>query len=264
LLLAARCMHRFPVQVLKTWMLSPEHVDYPYPTDEEKVALAAQAGITLKQLSVWFTNARKRLWIPLRQMLGQPTPSYIDACLQRKVNNVAEIVARILPAAGAEAGGAGSGDAQTVPQLNLRPEHLDDLKSSSLALYARKVRCARARSAQRPPPPPLSHPRQLSRPRPHLSVSRFTPTVPRCTCARSPPPPGCTSTSVVACGPPDCLVRALPLPLLHCCRRRCCGVCLWLAVASGVQAQLLVQLQELESVEAKVLEAIQQRKAMQA
>lgn len=129
--------------VLKAWMLSPEHVDYPYPTDAEKVELAAQAGVTLKQLSVWFTNARKRLWIPLRQMLGKPTPSYVDACLQRKVNNVADIVSRILPVGAAPPVTAAAVDdtasSDTFSSVTLRPEELVDLKASSAALAARKV-----------------------------------------------------------------------------------------------------------------------------
>jgi len=123
-------------------MLSPEHVDYPYPTDAEKVELAAQAGVTLKQLSVWFTNARKRLWIPLRQMLGKPTPSYVDACLQRKVNNVADIVSRILPVGAAPVVTAvavdDSASSDTFSSVTLRPEELVDLKASSAALAARK------------------------------------------------------------------------------------------------------------------------------
>ncbi len=94
---AARALPEHAVHVLKSWMLSPEHVDYPYPTDTEKAELMAEAGITMKQLGVWFTNARKRIWLPLRQMLGKPTPSYVDACLQRKVSNVAEMVARLAP-----------------------------------------------------------------------------------------------------------------------------------------------------------------------
>jgi hypothetical protein len=138
--------------VLKAWMLSPEHVDYPYPTDAEKVELAAQAGVTLKQLSVWFTNARKRLWIPLRQMLGKPTPSYVDACLQRKVNNVADIVSRILPVGAAPAAATAvtvvedAASSDTFSSVTLRPEELVDLKASSAALASRKVRrpCWRA------------------------------------------------------------------------------------------------------------------------
>ena len=64
---APRVLPDNAVTVLKAWMLSPEHVDHPYPSDAEKQRLAAEATITVKQVSVWFTNARKRLWLPLRQ-----------------------------------------------------------------------------------------------------------------------------------------------------------------------------------------------------
>ncbi|RHY04281.1 hypothetical protein DYB28_000068 [Aphanomyces astaci] len=37
--------------VLKAWMFSPEHFAHPYPSEEEKEELAAEAGIEVKQLS---------------------------------------------------------------------------------------------------------------------------------------------------------------------------------------------------------------------
>ena len=52
-----------------TWMMSPEHIDHPYPSEAEKGELAIAAGITLRQVSVWFTTARKRVWVPMRQRL---------------------------------------------------------------------------------------------------------------------------------------------------------------------------------------------------
>ncbi|OQR82386.1 hypothetical protein ACHHYP_16135, partial [Achlya hypogyna] len=53
------------VAILKTWMLSPEHVKHPYPTDEDKKMLLEKTGINMKQLTNWFTNARKRIWKPM-------------------------------------------------------------------------------------------------------------------------------------------------------------------------------------------------------
>lgn len=52
------------VDYLKAWMMSPEHVAHPYPTEQEKSQIMADTGIELKQLTNWFVNNRKRYWKP--------------------------------------------------------------------------------------------------------------------------------------------------------------------------------------------------------
>jgi hypothetical protein len=52
------------VDYLKEWMMSPEHIAHPYPTDQEKAQIMADTGIELKQLTNWFVNNRKRFWKP--------------------------------------------------------------------------------------------------------------------------------------------------------------------------------------------------------
>mmetsp|Transcript_30549 Transcript_30549/g.43327 ORF Transcript_30549/g.43327 Transcript_30549/m.43327 type:complete len:393 (+) Transcript_30549:755-1933(+) len=52
------------VEYLKAWMMSPEHVAHPYPTEQEKAQIMAETGIELKQLTNWFVNNRKRYWKP--------------------------------------------------------------------------------------------------------------------------------------------------------------------------------------------------------
>lgn len=52
------------IKVLKGWLFSAEHVYHPYPTDKEKEELMAKTGLSKKQLSNWFTNARKRVLQP--------------------------------------------------------------------------------------------------------------------------------------------------------------------------------------------------------
>mmetsp|Transcript_2305 Transcript_2305/g.3095 ORF Transcript_2305/g.3095 Transcript_2305/m.3095 type:complete len:382 (+) Transcript_2305:152-1297(+) len=52
------------VEYLKAWMMSPEHVAHPYPTEKEKCQIMADTGIELKQLTNWFVNNRKRYWKP--------------------------------------------------------------------------------------------------------------------------------------------------------------------------------------------------------
>jgi len=50
------------VAILKEWILSPQHFNFPYPTNEEKKVLMNKTGLTLKQLKYWFINARRRIW----------------------------------------------------------------------------------------------------------------------------------------------------------------------------------------------------------
>lgn len=44
--------------ILKTWLF--EHVDAPYPSDDEKADLMDRTGLTLTQVNNWFSNARRR------------------------------------------------------------------------------------------------------------------------------------------------------------------------------------------------------------
>jgi len=46
--------------ILKNWLT--ENFQDPYPSHTEKVRLAGETGITLKQVQNWFTNARGRIW----------------------------------------------------------------------------------------------------------------------------------------------------------------------------------------------------------
>jgi Homeobox KN domain len=68
---------RSVVKVLKRWLLSPEHYDYPYPDEDEKAKLMEFTGINAKQLNTWFTNARKRIWAPRRKKRGEPLTEYV-------------------------------------------------------------------------------------------------------------------------------------------------------------------------------------------
>jgi hypothetical protein len=52
---------RFPgavSQALKNWML--QHIDHPYPTDEEKELLKQQTGLSISQITNWMANTRRR------------------------------------------------------------------------------------------------------------------------------------------------------------------------------------------------------------
>lgn len=44
--------------LLKQWLFA--HTEHPYPTEEEKLLLAENTGLTVKQINYWFTNSRRR------------------------------------------------------------------------------------------------------------------------------------------------------------------------------------------------------------
>ena len=45
-------------KIMNEWFES--HLDYPYPTEQEKRTLATQGGITVEKVSTWFSNKRCR------------------------------------------------------------------------------------------------------------------------------------------------------------------------------------------------------------
>ena len=51
------------VDELKKWFA--EHLDHPYPDEEDKEVLARKTKLNVSQVSYWFVNARKRIWQPL-------------------------------------------------------------------------------------------------------------------------------------------------------------------------------------------------------
>lgn len=64
------------VSTLKDWLLSPGHIDNPYPTGSEFDALMESTKLDRSQLKHWFNNARKRIWKPLVQSEGRLIPKF--------------------------------------------------------------------------------------------------------------------------------------------------------------------------------------------
>ncbi len=62
------------VDYLNAWMMSPEHISYPYPNEQEKAEIMAETGIELKQLMNWFANKRRRYWKPMMKAKKMPPP----------------------------------------------------------------------------------------------------------------------------------------------------------------------------------------------
>jgi len=59
--------------LLKKWLF--EHLFHPYPTEEQKRALAGQTGLTINQISNWFINARRRILQPMLETVRQQQQS---------------------------------------------------------------------------------------------------------------------------------------------------------------------------------------------
>ena len=64
------------VSILKAWLLSPGHIDNPYPTGLEFDALMETTKLDKMQLKHWFNNARKRIWKPLVKSEGRLMPKF--------------------------------------------------------------------------------------------------------------------------------------------------------------------------------------------
>ncbi|RDD46089.1 Homeobox protein PKNOX2 [Trichoplax sp. H2] len=55
--------------VMKTWLF--QHLMHPYPTEDEKRAIATQTNLSILQVNNWFINARRRI---LQPMLDSSNP----------------------------------------------------------------------------------------------------------------------------------------------------------------------------------------------
>mmetsp|Transcript_38976 Transcript_38976/g.81550 ORF Transcript_38976/g.81550 Transcript_38976/m.81550 type:complete len:780 (-) Transcript_38976:142-2481(-) len=63
------------VAILKKWLLSPDHMDNPYPNQRESEMLMEKTGLDKTQLKHWFNNARKRILKPLLKNGGKKPPT---------------------------------------------------------------------------------------------------------------------------------------------------------------------------------------------
>jgi len=55
------------IRIFRKWFT--DHVRHPYPTPTEKKELARETGLSIKQTNNWFTNTRKRFWVPYMNKL---------------------------------------------------------------------------------------------------------------------------------------------------------------------------------------------------
>jgi hypothetical protein len=115
------------VDYLKAWIMSPEHINHPYPSEKEKAEILADTGIDLKRLNNWFVNNRIRYWKPR-----------MDAIQKKQEQSTKQVAptpsSEVLRPARPESVAAPSSQIQT--SLNLRPELAAQLASSLLSFDA--------------------------------------------------------------------------------------------------------------------------------
>ena len=85
--------------VLGDWMF--HHLDFPYPTEQEKKGLMDSTMISLSQINNWFINSRARLWKPLVEK-AQDIATRVEA----KADRGGRVAGG---GSGAASGGAGGG-----------------------------------------------------------------------------------------------------------------------------------------------------------
>ncbi|KAI8638339.1 hypothetical protein BD408DRAFT_423151 [Parasitella parasitica] len=62
--------------ILRDWL--SRHKKHPYPTEEEKAALAAETNLNLNQISNWFINARRRILQPMLEQEEEQDRNDVD------------------------------------------------------------------------------------------------------------------------------------------------------------------------------------------
>ncbi|KAG9413960.1 hypothetical protein AC1031_013164 [Aphanomyces cochlioides] len=59
-----KCGTSNATRVLRDWLFDPHNQEHPYPSEQEKRRLSQESGLTIKQIGIWFRNARQRLCQP--------------------------------------------------------------------------------------------------------------------------------------------------------------------------------------------------------
>lgn len=101
--------------ILQDW--HQEHLTNPYPTKEERDQLASRTGLTVKQVSTWFTNNRQRQLDPFEQWLSSSSsdeaasPSAIGTALNWSDYNAPNLSRRRHNSASSAGSAASAGSA---------------------------------------------------------------------------------------------------------------------------------------------------------
>lgn len=88
--------------ILRAWLF--QHLQHPYPSEEQKKQLGAETGLTILQVNNWFINARRRIVQPMIDQTNRsgpgahPHPSfYPDPTSQIDSHNMPQIGGHRLP-----------------------------------------------------------------------------------------------------------------------------------------------------------------------
>ncbi|EFC43852.1 homeodomain-containing protein [Naegleria gruberi] len=74
------------VSIMKEWLFS--HKENPYPTEEEKIQIQNQTGLSQKRINYWFINARRRL-LPNSENKKRPTSNNFPDTKRLRKNSIA-------------------------------------------------------------------------------------------------------------------------------------------------------------------------------
>jgi len=93
------------VDYLKKWLMSPEHINHPYPSESEKARMVADTGIEIKRLNNWFVNNRIRFWKPrfeamqkqLEQQKKRKLSETKEECLSPKTTSMPPPQPKVTP-----------------------------------------------------------------------------------------------------------------------------------------------------------------------
>ena len=88
--------------ILRTWLF--QHLQHPYPSEEQKKQLGAETGLTILQVNNWFINARRRIVQPMIDQTNRSAPGshtnptyYPDTSSQQIQNHIPAIGNHRLP-----------------------------------------------------------------------------------------------------------------------------------------------------------------------
>ena len=80
--------------ILRDWL--SRHKKHPYPTEEEKAALAAETNLNLNQISNWFINARRRILQPMLEQEEEQDKNEMDLIVPYDARHLGNINVHII------------------------------------------------------------------------------------------------------------------------------------------------------------------------